>query len=145
MRRSIESNENAKMMSKRSVGDNKNTGGGVQHRKSRLQVNLDMGPIQIPKIQLQESNNPDLLCKLKLYENDAIFEEYHIKKSIDEVIKTLRIQLNKVPSSLVEPVGNNSKGTGQIKNGGNGTTCLTISIFLLFSSFMLALLLSNLI
>lgn len=136
MRRSIDSDENAKVISKRSVG--------MPHRKSRLQVNLDMGPIQIPKIQLQESNNPDLLCKLKLYENDAIFEEYHIKKSIDEVIKTLGIKLNKVPSSLVEPVGNNSKGTGQIKiGGGNGTTCLTTSIFLLFSSFMLALLLFN--
>lgn len=121
----------------------KNAASGSGRSKSLLQVNLDMGPIQIPKSQLSPNNNPDLLCKLELLENGVLFQEYHIKKSIDAVANTLGLfgpssLLNKPDQS--KPSSDNSADNKRQSNSViNDAKIFSASFLLLFFSFLLNL------
>lgn len=61
-------------------------------RRSLVQVNLDIGPIYIPKAQLSPSNNPELTCSLDLldFEQNVVIQHYELRKPIDDVLESLK-------------------------------------------------------
>lgn len=117
----------------------------IYNRKSLLQVNLDIGPILIPKSQLSTKDNPELMCKLELLENNMMVQEYQVKKSIDEVANSLRVfppsllQKNQKPNNE-ESRKNDNKNKLDSQNIINHAKSLTThtSVYLFFSFGLLA-------
>lgn len=82
---------NNKQQRRRRKRSNSGRDDDVVIQKSFIQVNLDIGPILIPKSQLSVRNNPNMTCRLDLLdvEQNAVFDEFKVMKSIDEVVEKL--------------------------------------------------------